>query len=265
MLAGPPQGPIEIPRSVRRVAAGRSIEPVWLNQVGGLTFRLVTPSEAHYLKWSPQGCPTDLELERRKLEWARSFTSVPRVLDSGTDDEGAWLLTRAINAQNAVAPQWKLNPEKAVVAIGRGLRAMHDSLPVAECPFAWSAEGRIEKIKSRATRGLVDPKPRSPEFRGLTLEDALAMMEAPPPSASLVVCHGDACAPNTLLNDNGDWVAHVDLERLGIGERWADLAVAAWSTEWNFGKGWDGLVYDSYGIEPDQDQIKYYRLLWDLD
>jgi kanamycin kinase len=206
----------------------------------------------------------NLERERSKLEWARSYTPVPRVLVSGADDEGAWLLTHEIKAENTVSPQWKINPERAVVAIGRGLRAMHDSLPVAECPFSWSTEGKIEKINNRAARGWVDPKTWSPEFQGLTLGEALALIEAPPRSSSLVVCHGDACAPNTLLNDRGDWIAHVDLEHLGIGERWADLAVAAWSTEWNFGKGWDGLVYESYGIEADQDQIQYFRLLWDL-
>ncbi|WP_326639888.1 hypothetical protein OG884_34575 [Streptosporangium sp. NBC_01755] len=46
--------------------------------------------------------------------------------------------------------------------------------------------------------------------------------------------------------------------------RWADLAVAAWSTEWNYGPGYDGVVYDAYGIAPDPERIAYYRLLWDM-
>jgi kanamycin kinase len=45
--------------------------------------------------------------------------------------------------------------------------------------------------------------------------------------------------------------------------RWADLAVAAWSTEWNYGPGYDGLVYVGYGIAPDAERIAYYRRLWD--
>ena len=43
----------------------------------------------------------------------------------------------------------------------------------------------------------------------------------------LVVCHGDACAPNTLLHDDGRFAAHVDLGSLGVADRWADIAVAA--------------------------------------
>jgi kanamycin kinase len=85
------------------------------------------------------------------------------------------------------------------------------------------------------------------------------------PHEDLVVCHGDACAPNTLLDDNGEWRAHVDLGGLGVGDRWADLAVMAWSTEWNYGTGWVMTVYDAYGVEPDEEKIRYYRLLWTLE
>lgn len=70
------------------------------------------------------------------------------------------------------------------------------------------------------------------------------------PSEDLVVCHGDACAPNTLIDESGKWVAHVDLGNLGVGDRWADLAILTWSTRWNYGEGWEMNVYISYGIEP---------------
>lgn len=72
------------------------------------------------------------------------------------------------------------------------------------------------------------------------------------------------CAPNTLLHDDGAFAGHVDLGSLGVADRWADLAVAAWSTEWNYGPGYDGLVYEAYGIAPDAERITYYRLLWDM-
>ena len=65
-----------------------------------------------------------------------------------------------------------------------------------------------------------------------------------------MVCHGDACAPNTLLYDDGTFAAHVDLGALGVADRWADLAVAAWSTEWNYGPGYDEIVYVGYGSPP---------------
>jgi aminoglycoside phosphotransferase len=75
--------------------------------------------------------------------------------------------------------------------------------------------------------------------------------------------HGDACAPNTLIGDDGTWTGHVDLARLGVADRWADLAIAPWSIGWNFGDGWDAAFFDAYQIEPDPARIAYYRLLWD--
>jgi kanamycin kinase len=92
----------------------------------------------------------------------------------------------------------------------------------------------------------------------------LSLESAVPPPDKLVVCQGDACAPNTLLDDDGHWVGHVDLGRLGVADRWADLAVATWSAEWNYGPGWDRLLLDAYGIRPDPERTRYYRLLYDL-
>lgn len=66
------------------------------------------------------------------------------------------------------------------------------------------------------------------------------------------------------MHDDGTFAAHVDLGSLGLADRWADLAIAAWSTEWNYGPGYDGIVYDAYGIDPDPERITFYRLLWDV-
>lgn len=87
-------------------------------------------------------------------------------------------------------------------------------------------------------------------------------VHTPPSIDALVVCHGDACCPNTLLDDAGRWTAHVDLGLLGTGDRWGDIAVAAMSTEWNFGPGWGDLLIESYGVEPDHGRLRYYRDLW---
>lgn len=178
---------------------------------------------------------------------------------------GSWLATEAINAENAVSDRWKKDPAIAVVAIGRGLRAMHDALPVASCPFSWSTEDRTSKARGRVVRGETRSTNWHEEFQGLSTKAVLAELDSPPSSNQLVVCHGDACAPNTLIGRDGQWAGHVDMERLGVADRWADLAIAAWSTQWNYGPDWESLLYDSYGIDPDLEKIRFYRLLWDLD
>jgi kanamycin kinase len=81
----------------------------------------------------------------------------------------------------------------------------------------------------------------------------------------LVVVHGDACAPNTLISANGSWVGNVDFGDLAVGDRWADLAIASLSLDWNFGEGHQHELFEAYGIEADVTRIRYYRALWELE
>ncbi|MFC7343999.1 phosphotransferase [Saccharopolyspora griseoalba] len=254
MIASRPDpGSFAVPEVVRALAAGRSCEAVWRNELGGLTFRIDGGRE--YLKWDPAG----LADERSRLEWAVEFTSVPRVLDSGD----GWLRTAGMPGRSAVDERWLADPATAVAAVGEGLRELHEALPVARCPFDWTTRARVEVAHERARRGLLDPARLQPEHRSLDIDAVLrALDDAPEPET--VVCHGDACAPNTLVTDGGRVAGHVDLGSLGVGDRWADLAVATWSTAWNYGPGWERRLLDAYGISADAERIAYHRLLWDV-
>lgn len=64
------------------------------------------------------------------------------------------------------------------------------------------------------------------------------------------------------LDDRGRGVAHVDLAALGVANRWADIAVASMSTEWNYGPGYEELLIEAYGVAPDPERLAYYRDLW---
>lgn len=237
---------------------------MWVNEVGGLTFEVGHGPERLFVKWAPVEHAWQLEAEQPRLRWAAAFTPVPAVVDEDADGTGAWLVTTPLPGDNAVSPRWKAEPAVAVRAIGEGLRALHDALPVTACPFSWSAGARLADARRRGSRGELDPSRWDPIHRRLSVEQALALAGDIPPTDVLVVCHGDACAPNTLLSDDGRWSGHVDLGSLGLADRWADLAVATWSTEWNYGPGWEGLLLDGYGVDADPERMAYYRLLWDL-
>jgi kanamycin kinase len=135
---------------------------------------------------------------------------------------------------------------------------------VRDCPFSWSASQRLAGAWLRASGGLLGPADWHPEHRGLTVPAGLALLADTPPVDKLVVCHGDACAPNTLVGEDGRCGGHVDLGALGVADRWADLAVATWSTSWNFGASWETTLLDAYGVAPDPERTRYYRLLYDL-
>jgi kanamycin kinase len=235
-----PADAVEPPDRVRALAGGATVELVWINEIGGLTFRT---DDRRFIKFGPRNAETSFAGEAARLDWAGRFTTVPRVRGRGGDKTHEWLVTDALDGSGAVAPRWLAQPATAVRAVGEGLRALHEKLPAAECPFDWSVPSRIANA---AVRGIRLPDP----------------LHDPPPVDRLVVCHGDACCPNTLIGDRGRWTGHVDLGALGVADRWADIAVAAMSTEWNYGPGWEGALIDAYGIVPDEDRLAYYRELW---
>lgn len=223
-----PDPSVEVPALVRAHASG-DLDAVWVNELGGLTFR----DRDRYLKFSPAGCGIDLADEHVRLEWARRYLPVPEVLHAASDDTGQLLVTRALDATGAVTERWRARPRDAAAAIGAGLRRLHDTLPVAGCPFTWSAEDR----------GGADA----------------------PPIDLLVVCHGDACAPNFLIADDGRPGGYVDLGSLGVADRWADLAVASMSLHWNYDPAHEDAFWDAYGVEPDAERVAYYRDLWNAE
>jgi len=270
VLAGRPPIDVPVPPSVRELLAGRDVTPVWRNEAGGLTFEGAAGLDRVFVKWSPPGVGHDLDQEVARLHWAAASTSVavavavPVPLGWGSDASGSWLMTAALPGASAVSGAWLEDPQRAVVGIGEGLRALHDALPAPGCPFSWTAEDRTADAHRQADAGELDPASWHDVHRSLSVPQALHLLSEPPPVDRLVVCHGDACAPNTLLDEHGDYTGHVDLGRLGLADRWADLAVATWSTSWNYGPGWENTLLSAYGVSPDPSRTAYYRLLWDL-
>lgn len=260
----PPADGTQVPASVVAIAAGRPVTVVWRNELGGITFEIGTAGDRCFVKWVPRGLDLDLDRERTRLVWASAFTKVPAVLAHGGDVDGRWLATGALPGTNAISERWLAEPARAVAAIGAGLRAFHDALPVETCPFSWSIEDRLADIRRRAALGAIRPARWHADHQHLDLADALAILEKPPPIERLFVCHGDTCAPNTLVGDDGRCTGHVDLGALGVADRWADLAIATWSTQWNYGAAWEHALLDAYGIAPDDERTRYYRLLHDL-
>lgn len=197
MSVGPPPAPVEA------IAAGRTLRPVWQNELGGITFEVGAGAERCFVKWAPASSGIDLAAEAARLKWAVAFTPVPRFLGVGADQAGSWIVLDPLPGQNAVSARWRGQPARAVNAIGEALRAFHEALPVDGCPFSWSVEHRLADVHRRAAAGRLEPRRWHPVHQPLTVEDAVELVKEAPPIDESVVCHGDACAPNTLVADDG--------------------------------------------------------------
>jgi kanamycin kinase len=131
-------------------------------------------------------------------------------------------------------------PTVAVRTIGAGLRMLHDRLLPVRLVGGQPPE--------HADAGAPGPRGRAAAGR------------------SAGGLSGDACSPNTLIDDDGTCVGRVDFGSLGVADRWADLAVPTLSLGWNYpGRVWDAEFFAAYGVEPDSARIDYYRRLWQTE
>ncbi|SDS49384.1 kanamycin kinase [Agrococcus carbonis] len=216
-----------MPPAIAALAAHDPVELVWQNEVGGLTARIDRRSGAVFAKWSPAGTSESLAAEEARMRWLarQGAVAVPAVLALTADAAGELLVTAAIDGASLASAEGRRDPESAAAALGAGLRRLH-AVPPDRCPFPapdWTASA---------------------------------------PVVDAVVCHGDPCAPNTLIA-GGRFAGLVDLGRVGVGDRWSDLAVASWSLEWNGLGDAEPAFWRAYGVEPDPSRIARWRQLWD--
>ena len=249
---------------------GWAREVVWDVHPETTTWRLSRGASLRYLKVQVVDHEPTLEAEAVRMRWVRDRLPVPDVLGYGRAEAEAgggeveWLLTTGLPGLNGVHPSVGRDPARLLEGLARGLRRIH-ALPVADCPFDFRQEAALAHARRRVGAGLVRQDHLHEEFSHLTPATALAELEVTRPDGERpVVCHGDYCTPNVLLNEDFEPVGFVDLAELGVADPWWDLAAATWSIGWNLGEEWGDGFLTAYGVEPDRERLRWYRLLYDL-
>jgi kanamycin kinase len=68
-----------------------------------------------------------------------------------------------------------------------------------------------------------------------------------------------------LISTTRQWTGNVDFGDLAVGDRWADLAIASLTLDGNVVVGHQSELFAAYGIEADEERIRFYRALWQLE
>lgn len=254
------------PPDLRATYARHEWELAYQYAKHSVVYRLVLDGVPEFfVKLAEAGHYPSLAGEADRMGWARPHLPVPAVVGQGTEASVDWLITAALPGRDATHPALREDPGELTRILARGLRAFHDSVPARACPFDFRIGAAVRHVRSRLRSGLIDQqRDFHEEFAHLTPAAAVAHLESTcPDHEDLVVCHGDYCLPNVLIEE-GRVTGFVDLGELAVADRWWDLAVATWSLTWNLGPGFEGLFLAEYGVEPDADRIRFFRLLYDL-
>lgn len=199
----------------------------------------------------------DLVGEGERLVWLRA-NGIPaaEVLEC----EPGLLVTAEVPGRSA-AELWP-RVDRIVDSLADLTRALH-ALPVAECPFDRSLAVTVPE----ALAANPDLDDLDDDRAGWTRDRLVAeLLATRPADEDLVVCHGDLSAPNVLFDpETGDVTGVVDVGRLGVADRWLDLAIATRSLTDNrnaqFGPAAEVRYLSRYGIAPNPEKTAFYRLL----
>lgn len=253
---------MSIPTRWRDHFGAATIERQTIGESGADVFRIRHGSGADlFLKSEPISALNELPDEIARLRWLNQHgMPAPAVLDATTENHRHWLLMTALPGRD-LASATDLPPAQIVGIMATALRTLHQ-VPIAECPFDHRLGPRIATAKDRAIAGLVDEADFDEKRLGRTAMDLFQelLSSRPLDTDDLVVAHGDACLPN-FMAQTGLFTGFLDCGRLGISDRYQDLALAARSIDRNLGAEWVAPFFREYGAAPDERRITFYCLL----
>ncbi|MFB6890836.1 APH(3'') family aminoglycoside O-phosphotransferase [Kitasatospora sp. NPDC056327] len=258
------------PLSPNRLGVEGAWLPVTSGESGALVFR--SADATRYAKCVPGADAGELAAERDRTAWLDGRgVSGPGVLGWAEDEAGACLVTGAVPG----VPADRLSPEDLSAAwerIADAVRRLHE-VPVRSCPFDRDLDAMVDRARDVVARGAVNPEFLPDEQQRTPPADLLAAvtrevsLRRAQEAADRVVCHGDLCLPNIVLDPRTlDVSGFIDLGRLGRADRHADLALLlanareTWPDEAR-ARAADAAFADRYGTAPDGDRLRFYLAL----
>jgi aminoglycoside phosphotransferase len=262
-------------RPLRKAAASyHAAVDGWDRVASGCTDAVVrrSPDGRAFAKTASGRSRTELADELERLQWLAT-TELPaaRVLDWQDDGTTATLMTEAVSGV-ALSDLPRSSVPDAAPVFGEFLKLLH-SVDRESCPFDRWLAVTVPLARVRVDEGLVAEDDFEGPRLGSTAHALLdELMELRPraeelETTDLVVCHGDACLPNVLVDPETLTVTGmIDVGRLGVADRHLDLALAVRSvsdTSLNpaYGPGVVDAVLAAYGRSADPWRLSFYRLL----
>ena len=235
-----------------------------VGQAGAAVYRLRTPQGADvYLKHGRGEAAQAITDEMVRLRWLTELMPVPALLHfEGSGDE-AWLLTGALPGRTAW--EWLAGePHRmpSIVASLAHLMARLHAVPLTSCAFNADHVRRLADARRRLDAGLVDAEDFDEARADWAPEDVWQEMQRLLPLAvDPVVSHGDFSLDNILLDAEGRVTGMIDLGRVGVADRYQDLAIL-WNCLSEFGPQAQSALFAAYGIEePDERKLNFHLCL----
>ncbi|MFZ4877568.1 APH(3')-I family aminoglycoside O-phosphotransferase [Janthinobacterium sp. Mn2066] len=218
-----------------------------------------------FLKHGTDAIAATITDEANRLRWLAQYLPVPQLMQFVRTGNQAWLLMTALKGKTAyqlLASHPELGPA-VVDALAAFLRRLH-AIPLNACPYSSDHVARLALARQRIAADLIDTDDFDDERQGWTAEQVwLALQQHLPFTPDHIITHGDFSLDNLLMHD-GEITGCIDVARLGIADRYQDLAILH-NCLGEFGRPLQQRLFQQYGLpEPDQDKLQFHLLLDEL-
>lgn len=258
-----PVAPQAVPASLAAAVEGMSWSRNLVGEAGATVHRLHAPGRPSlYLKHGRGDVAQDLIDEMVRLRWLARYTTVPALQGFVAIGDEAWLLMSALPGRTAY-DLLEAEPDKqfeVVTLLAAHLRELH-AIAIEDCPFNSAHSYRLAQARSRMEAGEVDESDFDDDHEGWTAAQVWdEMMGFLPIEADQVVTHGDFSLDNIMIED-GRVTGLIDLGRVGIADRYQDLAIL-WNCLDEFGEELQAHLLTAYGLaEPDMRKLDFHLAL----
>ncbi|WP_431477542.1 APH(3')-I family aminoglycoside O-phosphotransferase [Massilia eburnea] len=238
-----------------------------VGQSGCAVYRLYGKTGAPdlFLKYGEGKLVDDIGDEAAKLRWLGGHVPMPTIVQFACTSNAAWLLMTEVPGETAYQIMKTCPDRRAdiVDAVAMFLRRIH-AIPTGDCPFTSSHEYRLLRARARIDAGLVDEDDFDEDREGWNAEQIWdAMQGLLPHVVDPVVTHGDFSLDNLLIR-GGKVVGCIDAGRVGIADRYQDLAIA-WNCLGEFGASYQERFLMRYGVhELDRRKLEFHLMLDEL-
>ncbi len=212
-----------------------------------------------------------IEKEAQILLWLKDKIRVPKVYFHFCEEDMYYLVMEMLPGEMGQNGFTYMSKEEMIVLYANEIKKWHQ-IPFTDFPSYNTLEDKLNHVKNNIENNLVKTQYFEREFKGMSGKELYnLMMKHYPIKFDLVLCHGDVCMPNFML-ENKKVTGWIDVVGCGVNDRYLDIAIALRTLRFNcelfndtFTQEDEELFLKTYGIKTlDIDKVLFYICLDEL-
>lgn len=208
------------------------LQQIGIGCSGDKVIKITKPDGVYFLKYSYNA---GIKSEYEKLQWLHDKLPIPEIISYEEQNGKYYLLTRTLNGEMVCAQKYAKNWQDGLKVIQKAFEELW-SVDITDCPFDEKLENKLNQIKDKLDKGLINPQDIRPEFlekHGGMLGLYKSLVENQPQEHSCF-SHGDTSLPN-IFGNKDKLTGFIDVSDCGVSDIWFDIAVTAKSIKRNYG------------------------------